>query len=201
MNYKDNRGYKRRSKEPSNLVHRHRAYHHIYLKNRKKYPLPFGAYEVHHIDGDKNNNRMDNLAVLTPEEHDKVHDVLKKKEEDYIQKLTEKDKKNKGRLNWRAKKYSANSEDFAIIRLVLGHKVTDVLLLTIKLSFVISLVVFIIQCLLYERRFLPTFKIILLIPISILALSVGLILLSFIIGLFYNLIGNFVNVLKNLFRR
>ena len=73
MAYRDNHGYQR---EPSNLVHRHRAYHHIYLKNRKKYPLPFEAYEVHHIDGDKNNNRMDNLAVLTPEQHDKAHEIL-----------------------------------------------------------------------------------------------------------------------------
>lgn len=76
MGYKDIHGYKRNSKEPSNLVHRHRAYHHIYLKNRKKYPLPFEAYEVHHIDGDKKNNRMDNLAVLTPEEHDKAHEDM-----------------------------------------------------------------------------------------------------------------------------
>ena len=72
MAYTDKRGYKR---EHSNAVHRNRAYS-VYLKNRKKYPLPFSAYEVHHIDGDKTNNRMDNLAILTPEEHDKEHDIL-----------------------------------------------------------------------------------------------------------------------------
>jgi len=76
MTYRDQKGYRR---EHSNAVHRHRAYHHIYLKNRKKYPLPFEAYEVHHIDWDKNNNRMDNLAVLTPEEHDDEHESM----EDY----------------------------------------------------------------------------------------------------------------------
>jgi len=76
--YKDKWGYERNH---TDSVHRHRAYHHIYLKDRKKYPLPFEAYEVHHIDGDKNNNRMDNLAVLTPEEHDKAHDTIKAERE------------------------------------------------------------------------------------------------------------------------
>ena len=78
MPYKDKNGYNR---EPSNLIHRHRAYHHIYLKDRKKYPMSFEAYEVHHIDGDKNNNRMDNLAVLTPEQHDKAHEKMKEERE------------------------------------------------------------------------------------------------------------------------
>ncbi|MFH0712031.1 MAG: HNH endonuclease [archaeon] len=63
-------------KTEGNPIHRIRAYNHIYLMNRKKYPLQWGAYEVHHIDGDRDNNRMDNLAVLTPEEHDKAHDKM-----------------------------------------------------------------------------------------------------------------------------
>lgn len=75
MTYRDKRGYER---EHSDAVHRHRAYHHIYLKDRKKYTLPFSAYEVHHIDGDKTNNRMENLAVLTPEEHDKAHEEMER---------------------------------------------------------------------------------------------------------------------------
>jgi hypothetical protein len=100
MSYKDHRGYKR---EHSNAVHRHRAYHHIYLKNRKKYPLNFEAYEVHHIDGDKTNNRMDNLDVLTPEEHDNAHEEMDKlnlamakeriKEEDENRQKVEEDEK------------------------------------------------------------------------------------------------------------
>lgn len=73
MAYKDKHGYYR---EPSDAVHRHRAYHYIYLKDKKKYPLPFEAYEVHHIDGDKTNNRMNNLAILTPEEHDEAHEKM-----------------------------------------------------------------------------------------------------------------------------
>ena len=67
--HKGKRGYKRNEEE---FIHRKRAYH-IYLENRDKYPLPWGAYEVHHIDFDKTNNKVDNLQILTPTEHDKVH--------------------------------------------------------------------------------------------------------------------------------
>jgi hypothetical protein len=37
--------------------------------------------EVHHIDGNHQNNRMDNLAVLTASEHAKVHAVEKVRDE------------------------------------------------------------------------------------------------------------------------
>lgn len=70
MTYKDKRGYERTH---SNAVHRNRAYH-IWLENRDKYPLPFSAYEVHHKDFDKTNNKVSNLAILTPTEHDKAHE-------------------------------------------------------------------------------------------------------------------------------
>jgi hypothetical protein len=55
------------------FIHRKRAYH-IYLENRDKYPLPYSAYEVHHIDFDKTNNKVSNLQILTPSEHDKLHE-------------------------------------------------------------------------------------------------------------------------------
>lgn len=70
--YKDKNGYKRKD-DNSNLWHRKIAYYKIYLKDRKKYPLPFSEYEIHHIDGDKDNNSIENLAILTPEEHIDVH--------------------------------------------------------------------------------------------------------------------------------
>lgn len=71
--YKDEKGYERTEKEHTDLVHRNRAYH-IYLQNRDKYPLPYSAYEVHHKDFDKTNNKVSNLQILTPSEHDKIHE-------------------------------------------------------------------------------------------------------------------------------
>lgn len=76
--YKDNHGYIRETKEHSNAWHRKVAYYKIYLKNREKYPLPFGEYEIHHIDGNKTNNEISNLAVLTPEEHVDAHIEIEK---------------------------------------------------------------------------------------------------------------------------
>lgn len=60
-------------KEHSTLIHRRVAYHKIYRKNRDKYPLPFKKYVVHHIDGDKLNNDVSNLEIMTEEEHNKLH--------------------------------------------------------------------------------------------------------------------------------
>jgi len=68
--YTDPLGYKR---YPSNLVHRRIAYRQIYLKNRDQYPLPFGKYVVHHRDGNKKNNDVNNLQILTPEQHGGIH--------------------------------------------------------------------------------------------------------------------------------
>ena len=88
---KKHNGYDKEEKE--DFIHRKRAYH-IYLQNRSKYPLPWGAYEVHHKDFDKTNNKVENLEILTPTEHDKVHEKhdkeIKRKEEEKEKKEKEK---------------------------------------------------------------------------------------------------------------
>lgn len=71
--YTDKNGYKRHS----NLVHREKAFEQIYNKNRTKYPKPFSEYVVHHKDGNKQNNNIDNLMLLTPEEHEEIHGINK----------------------------------------------------------------------------------------------------------------------------
>ncbi len=63
----------------SNLVHKQVAYREIYLKNKAKYPLPFSKYLVHHIDGDKQNNHVSNLQIVTREEHEKIHGIASTK--------------------------------------------------------------------------------------------------------------------------
>lgn len=71
----DKQGYARGNIEShSDLIHRQIAYREIYLKNKDKYPLPFSKYVVHHKDGNKLNNEPKNLQILTPEEHERVHD-------------------------------------------------------------------------------------------------------------------------------
>jgi len=67
--YLDKNNYKRYS----NLIHRKIAYERIYLKNREKYPLPFSKYVIHHKDGNKTNNEIGNLQIMTREEHENLH--------------------------------------------------------------------------------------------------------------------------------
>ena len=73
--YTDENGYERGSLKHSNLIHRQIAYEEIYLKNRKKYSLPFSRYVIHHKDGDKQNNLIENLEILTPLEHELRHTI------------------------------------------------------------------------------------------------------------------------------
>lgn len=70
---KNFRGYKEGKFEHSKLIHRQIAYEHIYLKNRKDYPLPFTKYVVHHRDRDKENNEVANLDIVTMKEHNLIH--------------------------------------------------------------------------------------------------------------------------------
>ena len=72
MVYKDEQGYYR-WKKSKDRVHRTIAYNEIYLKNRKKYPLNFSEYQVHHKDKDIINNRVENLEVILPRVHEEKH--------------------------------------------------------------------------------------------------------------------------------
>ncbi|MFH1276565.1 MAG: HNH endonuclease [Candidatus Woesearchaeota archaeon] len=55
------------------LFYREVAKRCIYNLNHKKYPLPFNQYDVHHIDKNPTNDDLNNLAILTPEEHNALH--------------------------------------------------------------------------------------------------------------------------------
>lgn len=81
--YKDERGYTRTGHKHSNLIHRQNAYRYIYLKHKNEYPLPFSSYDVHHIDGNKNNNHSDNLRIVTREEHEVLHQKKRSHSTDY----------------------------------------------------------------------------------------------------------------------
>lgn len=75
--YIDENGYEREEPVHSNLIHRKKAYTQIYLKNRDRYKLPFSEYVIHHIDGNKRNNKISNLMIMLPEEHEKLHGFAK----------------------------------------------------------------------------------------------------------------------------
>lgn len=66
------------------LVHRIRAYNKIYSKERDKYPFPYSLYVIHHKDGDKENNKIKNLIILTVPEHNLTHNYNKENIENLI---------------------------------------------------------------------------------------------------------------------
>lgn len=45
----------------------------IYNLNRKDYPLDFKEYEVHHKNGNKNDDDVRNLTLVTKEQHQEIH--------------------------------------------------------------------------------------------------------------------------------
>lgn len=67
-----------RFKDSKKLVHRWVAYKQIYLKDRKKYPLAFRDYQVHHKDKNKNNNQAENLELVERAEHEQRHGIIRR---------------------------------------------------------------------------------------------------------------------------
>lgn len=56
------------------------AYEHIIAWWRAHGTCPAKGYEIHHVDGDHRNNKIDNLRLMTSAEHARIHS-LKKSEE------------------------------------------------------------------------------------------------------------------------
>lgn len=74
--YEDHHGYLR-WRDSKKLVHRTIAYNEIYLKNRKKYSISFSEYQIDHKDGNKKNNRIDNLDLIPIREHELKHNIFR----------------------------------------------------------------------------------------------------------------------------
>lgn len=56
------------------MTKRYANYREIYRKHHNLTKQEMIGYDVHHIDGDRQNNSPENLVLLTPEEHAKLHD-------------------------------------------------------------------------------------------------------------------------------
>ncbi len=90
-------------KEKEILAHRQRAYAE-YLQNKHKYPLPFDAYEIHHKNFNKGDKHTSNLKILTPKEHDWIHDEHEEKLRRRAEKIEERLEKIKQRQKHKKKK-------------------------------------------------------------------------------------------------
>jgi hypothetical protein len=74
--YIDEKGYLR-FKDSGKLVHRWVAHKYIYPKS-PKHGMPFGHYQVHHIDNNKLNNDVSNLQIVTERQHAEIHNIPRK---------------------------------------------------------------------------------------------------------------------------
>jgi len=72
--YIDDKGYLRFN-DSGKLLHRYLARKYIWKKHRGKYPYRFKHYQIHHIDGNKLNNNLDNLQIVTINEHRIIHNI------------------------------------------------------------------------------------------------------------------------------
>lgn len=117
--YTDKDGDKKSKKEDTGLAERKRVYAE-YLQNRNKYPLPFDAYEVHRKNFDKTNKHTDNLQLLTPKEHDRIHDEHNEKIRRAAEKLEEKLEKIKERQKERKKKRKKKIISFLFVLVLIS---------------------------------------------------------------------------------
>ncbi len=67
-------------KNSNKTLHRYVAKKEIWEKNRKKYPLEFWDYQVHHKDGIKLNNKPENLELIPRGEHEKRHGIIRREQ-------------------------------------------------------------------------------------------------------------------------
>jgi len=84
--YLDDKGYLR-FRNSKRLVHRWKAQKHIFEPNRHLYPKSFKFYVVHHKDGNKLNNDVSNLEILSKPDHENRHSILPIKWKIIIEKI------------------------------------------------------------------------------------------------------------------
>lgn len=87
--YKDGRGYWQSSKALARSTGRTGTLRlHVYMWEKHNGPIPEG-YEVHHIDRNPGNNDIENLRLMTAEEHRDLHNVHRKLTGVYPERLPE----------------------------------------------------------------------------------------------------------------
>ena len=72
MHAKTQKGYFRYAKDDDGKL----RFEHCIIWEKHNGPIPYGMF-VHHIDGDKTNNTIDNLSLVTPLEHKRIHSGCK----------------------------------------------------------------------------------------------------------------------------
>jgi predicted nucleic acid-binding Zn ribbon protein len=109
----------KRKKENVGFLRRRKVYAE-YLLRRDKYPLPFNAYEVHHKDFNNKNFHTDNLQLLTPKEHNRLHDEHNEGLRRAAEKIEERLEKIKEIQKERKKKRKKKIISFLVVLALIG---------------------------------------------------------------------------------